>query len=296
MKSDGWQHLEDELTKIKKKYNDFEIDIPEKPTKEDVRLNVGGQSFVVGMDTLTSVDGSLLQNFFTAENFKNEKIFIDREPGAFNNMLQYLRSDRKYVPKNLPPDIKAQFEMEIKHWKVDNGLKQYDQLTYSKLQWKIINMLKAAPKIDEHKCQYSSETWRKLKPLTFEEILSNSKVAMDFNIQEYEYGECTEHKDRIEIGQFKKHVGVRPIARKLHGVGRIVYTIGKYDTQIHEGQFVNGLLNGYGRVCYQTGNYYVGQFKNGKKHGVGKSVLKSGKVIQGKHRDNIFVGDGEAAT
>ena len=105
---------------------------------------------MVGMDTLTSVDGSLLQDFFT-ENFKNEKIFIDREPEAFREMLKYLRSDRKYVPKNLAPDVQSQFEMEIKHWKVDNGLKQFDQLTYTKLQWRIMNMLKSTPKIDEKK-------------------------------------------------------------------------------------------------------------------------------------------------
>lgn len=103
------------------------------------------------MDTLTSVDGSLLQEFFK-ENFKsNEKIFIDREPDAFSHMLTYLRSDRKFVPKDLPPDLQAQFEMEIKHWKVDCGLKQYDQLTYSKMGWKIINLLKSMPKIDSEK-------------------------------------------------------------------------------------------------------------------------------------------------
>ena len=88
-----------------------------------MHINVGGKSFVVGMDTLTAVDGSLLQNFFKEEeNIKNEKIFIDREPEAFSNMLKYLRSDRKYIPQDMSAEMKAQFEMEIKHWKVDNGL------------------------------------------------------------------------------------------------------------------------------------------------------------------------------
>ena len=146
----SWEQLEEEFSAIKEKFNDISTRLPSKSNKADVRLNVGGQSFVVGMDTLTSVDGSLLQDFFT-ENFKNEKIFIDREPEAFREMLKYLRSDRKYVPKNLAPDVQSQFEMEIKHWKVDNGLKQFDQLTYTKLQWRIMNMLKSTPKIDEKK-------------------------------------------------------------------------------------------------------------------------------------------------
>ena len=78
------------------------------------------------------------------------------------------------------------------------------------------------------------------------------------------------------------------------GVGRVIFTVGKNDTQILEGQFLNGKLNGFGRIFYPTGSYYIGQFKNGKKHGEGKSVLKSGKVIQGKYKDNVYVGDSDS--
>lgn len=94
-RSVSWDQLEKEFSQIKKTFYDVNIKKP----KSDVHINVGGMSFVVGMDTLTSVDGSLLQNFFKEEeNIKNEKIFIDREPEAFSNMLKYLRSDRKYIP------------------------------------------------------------------------------------------------------------------------------------------------------------------------------------------------------
>lgn len=80
------------------------------------------------------------------------------------------------------------------------------------------------------------------------------------------------------MGQFSK--SVNPLGFKtLNGIARQIHTTGKYDTQILEGQFCHGRLNGYGRICYGTGNYYIGQFKNGKKHGYGKSVLKSGKII-----------------
>ena len=55
-KSVSWDQLEQEFSQIKNTFYDVNIKKPQ----NDVHINVGGKSFVVGMDTLTSVDGSLL--------------------------------------------------------------------------------------------------------------------------------------------------------------------------------------------------------------------------------------------
>ena len=52
---------------------------------------------------------------------------------------------------------------------------------------------------------------------------------------------------------------------KAHGIARMIYKDGKF---IREGQFVNGLLSGYGRMI-NGGLYYVGDWKYGQYHGFG---------------------------
>ena len=45
-------------------------------------------------------------------------MFIDRDPVAFNHMINYLRSNRKSMPRDLSADEKKNLENEIKFWKV----------------------------------------------------------------------------------------------------------------------------------------------------------------------------------
>jgi hypothetical protein len=44
----------------------------------------------------------------------------------------------------------------------------------SKNKEKLINMLNSMPHIDANKSQLSIESWKKLKPLTLDEIIKNS--------------------------------------------------------------------------------------------------------------------------
>ena len=48
------------------------------------------------------------------------------------------------------------------------------------------------------------------------------------------------------------------------------------NTEIQEGQFSNHKLDGYGRVFFLLGDYYVGMFKEGKREGKGKFVNAKG--------------------
>ncbi len=44
----------------------------------------------------------------------------------------------------------------------------------------------------------------------------------------------------------------------MNGIGRFMHKYGA----IYEGQFLNDYLNGFGRVLFATGNYYIGEFKD----------------------------------
>ena len=50
-------------------------------------------------------------------------------------------------------------------------------------------MLHTAPDIDPSKPQNSLNMWKKLTPLTIEEILTESKIDIDFEDQEFEFRE-----------------------------------------------------------------------------------------------------------
>ena len=67
-----------------------------------VRLNVGGTRYEVSRDTLTRYEGSMLTSLLSGkwkegEGGENE-IFIDRDGRRFGYILDYLRSNRVYLP------------------------------------------------------------------------------------------------------------------------------------------------------------------------------------------------------
>ena len=76
-----------------------------------------------------------------------------------------------------------------------------------------------------------------------------------------------------QVNEFKPHY--------LEGVGRVVR-----EDQIGEGQYVNGKLNGFGRVIYASGSSYIGWFKNGKAHGYGKFDLNGGEWKRGYYKQH----------
>ena len=62
----------------------------------------------------------------------NESIFVDSNPDVFKTLLEFVRTDRKYLPKNVSRDQKEQIEVEMKHWKVTQL--NYDLVTSTNLQ------------------------------------------------------------------------------------------------------------------------------------------------------------------
>ena len=52
---------------------------------------------------------------------------------------------------------------------------------------------------------------------------------------------------------------------------------------------MNDKLNGFGRIFFINGNYYIGEFKDNKFHGKGKYVKKSGKIEDGIWENDKFI-------
>ena len=71
----------------------------------------------------------------------------------------------------------------------------------------------------------------------------------------------------------------------IHGVCRKVNFYG----EIIEGMFLNDKLNGYGRVLFPSGVYFIGCFLDHKKHGPGKFVLVNGNIKEGEWDNGKFI-------
>ena len=70
-----------------------------------------------------------------------------------------------------------------------------------------------------------------------------------------------------------------------HGICRKVEKEG----QITDGMFLNGKLNGYGRVVGLS-FYYTGMWKDDVYHGKGKFVQVFGGTLEGTFANGIFTG------
>ena len=58
------------------------------------------------MPLLTQIKGSKLQEFVAKNSVGlNGPLYLDRDPEIFNLVLKYLRSERRFMPKNLTQDV-----------------------------------------------------------------------------------------------------------------------------------------------------------------------------------------------
>lgn len=123
-------------------------------------------------------------DYFTEQLIKANggPIYVDRDPEIFNYVLKYLRSDRKFIPKNVTQDVSSQIEFEIKYWGLDKGLARIDTLTNVDDIKKIEDILATVPKIDPKNQHISLKNWKKFQPLTINEILEKSDKPIDFDI------------------------------------------------------------------------------------------------------------------
>ena len=107
------------------------------------------------------------------------------------------------------------------------------------------------------------EKWKELGPLSLEEIIRHSESPID---QTKVFGQSNSNENLI--GQ----IGYNG---KITGVGKEINQI------IYEGQFIDDLYEGYGRLIFGNGNYYIGYWLDGKRNGYGKFVDTKGRIYEG---------------
>ena len=73
--------------------------------------------------------------------------------------------------------------------------------------------------------------------------------------------------DGISNGMHKKDD-----TKHMHGICRVM----ENKSRLIEAVYFNNEKNGYGRIIYESGNYYLGMFKGGFRHGYGVFVLPNG--------------------
>ena len=83
----------------------------------------------------------LFNNMHHLKMVEGNQIFLDRDPEAFNNVLRYLRTNRKFLPSDSDQNLRKLVELEIKYWEVNKGLSS--SLIESDLQRKIEDLLVA---------------------------------------------------------------------------------------------------------------------------------------------------------
>ena len=96
-------------------------------------------------------------------------------------------------------------------------------------------------------------------------------------LTEHKFVNPVERESRIQFGQHSAD-------NQLDGVGRIFWSKMHLEI-IHEGQFKDNVLDGFGRCISFNKNgefsMYIGYWKDGKQHGYGQATYTSGRVEEG---------------
>lgn len=69
-------------------------------------------------------------------------------------------------------------------------------------------------------------------------------------------------------------------SEKLNGEGKIIWSCSRY-----EGEIVNGVPHGKGKIIWNDGDIYEGNFVKGEKRGKGRYTYANGDVFEVKYQD-----------
>lgn len=120
--------------------------------------------------------------------------------------------------------------------------------------------------------------------------------------EETVHGIFTWDKDSVMSGEFKNKELVKGVIkikgteydgelqnRKPHGKGTIKHS----DGYSYEGEFKDGMKEGFGKEVHDEDTYYEGEWMADKKHGEGKLVTPNGEVYEGQFEDGMKDGMGK---
>ena len=74
----------------------------------------------------------------------------------------------------------------------------------------------------------------------------------------------------------------------VHNIGIRIYLNGN----IYEGQFINGKIDGTGKMVYANGDKYVGEWKDGFFSGQGLMTYVTGDSYEGQFRQGLHYNEG----
>ena len=98
---------------------------------EVVALNVGGTHHIqTEKDVLRSVPNSALAQMFSdmhgLKTIDNE-VFLDRDGRTFNDVINYLRNDRKVYPEFVDKNQEHHFIKELHYWGIDSHQRKWQE-------------------------------------------------------------------------------------------------------------------------------------------------------------------------
>ena len=111
-------------------------------------------------------------------------------------------------------------------------------------------------------------------------FLSNSKKVLGIHKQ-------GDSKNQINYGNF-----IEPVVNSIYK--DLKYGKKKYNNRIYEGEYVNEIKDGYGKILYNNGGFYIGNWVNYEK--VGKGILyykKDNPRYEGEFSADLFNGQGK---
>ena len=202
-----WQEEKEQIKKV------FKFD------SEDVKLEVSGKPLTVSLETLQSVDGSVLSKMFSGKHDVKKNadgaIVIDRDYEMFNTMINYLRNNRAEYPA-LETGLQSQaFEQELDFWDVKTtNLEIEERRLRSKINPQLIDFFDSEP---QKACMEAKKKWRDLGVFRFEEI---QRFSSDKHIEfDAKFGKSV--KFSHFAGQLDKNGHVEGIGRYIINNGTI---------------------------------------------------------------------------
>ena len=141
------------------------------------------------------------------------------------------------------------------------------------------------PDLDDNESSDEVQRWKNLGALNFEDLVRHMEGSFRSDLR------ISTIKKSISNDSFKIYVGQVNQLDREEGLGRQIFK-DEDGILISEGQFKNGVVNGYARVICPKGSaedYYIGMLKLGCYDGKGKLVYKDGQVEDGNFDLNEFV-------
>ena len=144
----------------------------------------------VALDTLCSVEGSKLQKMFSCtKDLKRTRdgqaYYLDRDYDAFNNLVNYLRSNRQVFPQMMYEPQVQLFEQELDFWKLKTTHAPLEEKRIrNKLNKDLVAFFDSEP---IKACSDAKKKWQKLGIFQFNEIerfsQKNKKSIMMSNLE-----------------------------------------------------------------------------------------------------------------